>query len=92
MAPYAFHAHAKDFHIRHRELPDPGKGFFQSRAGTYLRGAIIGHGDVPVKACLAALKKTGYDKTISVEFEGMEDPLTGIAIGAENLRRYWEEA
>lgn len=92
VAPYAFHAHAKDFHIRHRELPNPGQGFFQSRAGTYLRGAIIGHGDVPVKACLAALKKTGYDKTLSVEFEGMEDPLTGIAIGAENLRRYWEEA
>ena len=91
VAPYAFHAHAKDFHIRHRELPDPGRGYFQSRAGTWLRGSIVGHGDVPVKACLAALKKTGYDSTLTVEFEGLEDPILGVSIGLENLRRYWEE-
>ena len=91
VAPYAFHAHAKDFHIRKRELPDPGQGFFQSRAGTWLRGAIVGHGDVPVKACLAALKKTGYNGALTVEFEGLEDPTLGVTIGLENLQRYWEE-
>jgi sugar phosphate isomerase/epimerase len=91
VAPYAFHAHAKDFHIRKREMQDPGRGYFQSRAGTWLRGAIVGHGDVPVKACLAALKKTGYDAALTVEFEGLEDPVLGVTIGLENLRRYWEE-
>lgn len=91
VAPYAFHVHAKDFYIRRRELPDPGRGFFQSRAGTWLRGAIIGHGDVLVKTCLAALKRAGYDGALTVEFEGMEDPELGVTIGLSNLRRYWEE-
>lgn len=87
-APYAFYAHAKDFHIKDGNGPDPGEGFFTSRNGTYLRGAIIGQGNVPVLHCLRALKRAGYDGTISVEFEGMEDCLTGIRIGLANMRKY----
>lgn len=88
VAPYAFHAHAKDFHVKPGTADNPGAGWFQSRAGNYLRGAIIGHGNVPVKQCLRLLKKAGYDGVCSIEFEGMEDPLLGIAKGLENLRRY----
>lgn len=91
VAPYAFYAHAKDFHIKSAMEPNPGEGFFRSRNGSYLRGAIIGHGDVPVKHCLAALKRAGFDGTIALEFEGMENPITAIAIGAANVRRYWNE-
>ena len=40
VAPYAFHVHAKDFHIKSAMEPNPGAGFFRSRNGTYLRGAI----------------------------------------------------
>lgn len=91
-APYAFYAHAKDFHVKSGMMPDPGEGFFRSRGGNYLRGSIIGHGDVPVKQCIAALKKAGYDGAVAIEFEGMEDPLKGIGIGLANLRRYIEQA
>lgn len=87
LAPYAFHVHAKDFHVKPGWAPDPGEGWFQSRAGNYLRGAIIGHGEVPVAQCLRVLRKAGYDGVCSVEFEGMEEPLKGIAIGLANLRR-----
>ncbi len=87
LAPYAFHAHAKDFHVKPGTADNPGAGWFQSRAGNYLRGAIIGHGNVPVKHCLRLLKKAGYDGFCSVEFEGLEDPRMGIAKGLENLRR-----
>ena len=66
----------------------PGRGFFRSRGGRYLRGTIIGHGDVPVAACLGILKEAGYAGGLGIEFEGMEDCLEGIAIGLENLRRY----
>ncbi|MBR6058397.1 MAG: hypothetical protein IKP58_09555, partial [Victivallales bacterium] len=62
--------------------------WFQSRAGNYLRGAIIGHGNVPVAQCVRNLIQKGYDGVLSIEFEGMEDVLTGIAIGQENLRRF----
>jgi hypothetical protein len=32
-APYAFHVHAKDFHIKSGMLPNPGQGWFRSRGG-----------------------------------------------------------
>lgn len=86
--PYAFHVHAKDFHVKSGNGPNPGQGWFRSRAGNFLRGAIIGHGEVPVTQCLGIMKRAGYDGVLSIEFEGMEDPLSGIAVGLENLRRF----
>lgn len=90
LLPYVKHVHAKDFHIKSGNEPDPGEGFFRSRGGNYLRGAIIGQGNVPVYQCIQNIKRSGYDGYISVEFEGMEDCLKGIRIGAENLRKYCE--
>ena len=92
VAPYAFNVHAKDFHIKDGMLPDPGRGYFRTRGGQWLRGAIVGHGNVPVRQCLRVMKDAGYDGAVAIEFEGMEDPLEGIAIGLENLRRYIAEA
>jgi sugar phosphate isomerase/epimerase len=89
-ARYAFHVHAKDFHFKSGMMPDPGEGWFRSRGGNWLRGAIVGHGDVPVLPCLAVLKRAGYDGTVSLEFEGMEDPILGITIGYNNLKRFVE--
>ncbi len=91
MMPYAFHCHAKDFHVKSGMAPNPGTGWFQSRAGNWLRGSIIGHGDVPVRQCLRTMKRAGYDGVLSIEFEGMEDVLTGLAIGLANLRRFVQE-
>lgn len=88
VAPYAFFVHAKDFHVKSGSGPHPGKGFFETRGGNYLRGAIIGHGDVPVQQCLRILKNAGYDGYVSIEFEGMEDPILGVSVGLENLENY----
>ncbi|BCJ98592.1 sugar phosphate isomerase/epimerase family protein [Anaerocolumna chitinilytica] len=92
LAPYAFYAHAKDFHMKSAMLPDPGEGFFKTRSGNYLRGAIVGHGDVPVLHCIKALKNARYDGYISIEFEGMEENMKALTIGMNNLRRYIKEA
>lgn len=88
LMPYAFHIHVKDFHIKPGTYPNPGPGWFLSRGGNYLRGAIIGHGDVPVVQCLKIIKNANYDGTLSIEFEGIEDPITGIPIGFQNLKNY----
>ncbi|MBQ3140721.1 MAG: sugar phosphate isomerase/epimerase [Clostridia bacterium] len=91
-APYAVHVHAKDFHVKSGQYGNPGRGFFYTtRSGNHLRGAIIGHGDVPVRQCISILKANGYDGYVSIEFEGMEDPYDAIPIGMENLRRYIAE-
>ena len=86
-AQYAFHVHAKDFYYRSGTLEKPGTGYFMTRAGNYLKGTIIGHGVVPLKQCLETLKRNEYDGFVAIEFEGMEDPLEAIRIGAQNLRR-----
>ena len=87
-ARYAFYVHAKDFIVKSGQQANPGRGFFMSRGGNFLRGTIIGHGDVPVMQFLYALKRAGYDGFITIEFEGMEDCIDGLSIGLDNLKRY----
>ncbi len=92
LAPFAFHVHAKDFHVKSGLLPNPGKGWFASRAGNYLCGTVVGFGDVPVLQCLSILKKSGYDGVVSVEFEGNEDNLFAVEVAHENLRKFISQA
>jgi sugar phosphate isomerase/epimerase len=92
VAPFAKHVHAKDFHVRQGNLPDPGRGWFRTRAGNWLRGAIVGHGEVPVAQCLGILVRAGYKGNVSLEFEGIEDANVGVSIGLENLKRFVAEA
>ena len=87
MAPYAFHVHCKDFHFKAGTELVPPDGFFMTRGGNFLRGAIIGHGVVPVKQCLKILKNAGYNGYLTVEFEGMEYPKTGVACGLNTLKK-----
>lgn len=91
VAPYVKYVHAKDFVWKSFYDANPGEGAFQTRAGNYLRGTIVGHGNVPVKQCLRTLKAAGYDDTVAIEFEGMEDPIDALRIGLANLKRYWDE-
>ncbi|UVI31992.1 sugar phosphate isomerase/epimerase family protein [Paenibacillus spongiae] len=82
--------HAKDFYIRPSNQ-DPGEGWFRSFGGSYLRGAIVGQGDIDIRGVLRTIKQSGYDGFISIEFEGMEDCLLGSRIGMDNVRRIWSE-
>ena len=81
--PYASMIHLKDFYVRN-EKTNPGEGWFKSRAGKYLRGAIFGHGDIDTTAIMKIIHKSGYNGYISIEFEGMEDCRTGSRIGMAN--------
>ena len=79
--PYTVHVHVKDFLYRKTEgllaLP---QGFFKTRNGNLLRGTVLGHGDVPVAACIKAIREYGYDGTVSLEFEGAEENLTALRL------------
>ncbi len=87
LAPYAFHVHAKDFHMKSGICMNPGWGWFLSKHGNYLRGAIIGHGEVPLKECINILKTYGYNDVLSIEFEGIEDVFSAIDSGHSNLKK-----
>lgn len=86
LSQYAGHVHAKDFYIRPATKSYLMDGFFTSRGGAYLRGAILGHGDLPVQQCLKTLINSGYDDYIVLEFEGLEDCIKGTTIGFNVLR------
>lgn len=90
--PYASLIHFKDFYFRPYDQ-HPGDGeWFKTVHGNYLRGAIIGQGDIDIRRIVKLIKGSGYDGYITVEFEGMEECRLGSKIGMDNLRRLWEEA
>lgn len=83
--------HLKDFYLRPAAQP-PGEGWFQTISGNYLRGAVLGNGDIDMRAVLQAVKSSGYDGYLSLEFEGVEDCKYGARVGLANARRLWDEA
>jgi sugar phosphate isomerase/epimerase len=86
--PYAFHVHAKDFLWKSGREPKPDDSWFPTRVGNYLRGTILGHGEVSAAQCIEYIKKTGYDGTISLEFEGPEEPLEAVRRGYEFIKAH----
>lgn len=87
--PFASMVHAKDFY---RRALNPGEGWFRSSGGTYLRGAIVGQGDLDIRSIMRIIRQSGYDGYMSIEFEGMEPCVEGTRIALANARRLWEEA
>lgn len=85
-APYTFHVHAKDFLLKSGDVDCP-KGFFTTLGGNHIRGTAVGHGVVPVKNCITALKRVGYDGYVSIEFEGMEDNIPALEAGLDFLKK-----
>ncbi|WP_054022942.1 sugar phosphate isomerase/epimerase family protein [Bacillus sp. FJAT-28004] len=82
--------HIKDFYYR-PSTENPGEGWFKSKGGNWLRGAIVGHGDIAMPQVLRAVKESGYDDYISIEFEGLEDCRFGTRLGFEFVKRVWNE-
>ena len=88
LMPYVSFVHAKDFHIKSGDNIAPCDGFFTTRGGTHLRGAVLGHGNVPVYQCLSLVKNSGYDYFITLEFEGCEEPKMACEWGLNTLKKY----
>lgn len=88
---YASLVHFKDFYVRPYDQ-DPGAGkWFRTTNENYLRGAIVGQGDINIRAIVKLIKDSGYDGNITLEFEGMEECRVASKIGMDNIRRFWDE-
>jgi len=89
--PYASLVHVKDFYIRpYYESPSGGEWFVTTH-GNYLRGAILGHGDINIRQIVKLIKASGYDSYITLEFEGMEECRSGAKLGFDYVKRIWNE-
>ena len=87
LLPHICFVHVKDAFFKSGMTYDPGRGFNRTRGGNFRRSTILGHGDVPVYQILTAIKKSGYDGYVSLEFEGIEETMMAVEISAENLKR-----
>ncbi|MDR1665167.1 MAG: sugar phosphate isomerase/epimerase [Clostridiales bacterium] len=97
MLPFATTVHMKDFYIRQNDPGDATQfdcsgSWFRSTGGRYLRGSILGQGDMNIPEILKVIKATGYDGNFFIEFEGMEDCLYGTKVSLDNLKRIYKEA
>jgi sugar phosphate isomerase/epimerase len=87
LAHLAAHVHLKDFHFKDGGGFYPGEGWFATKTGDYIRGAIVGHGDVGVLKCIKSLDEIGYGGWLTIEFEGIEDALFAVEQGLKNTKR-----
>lgn len=89
--PYASLIHFKDFYVRPYD-ENPGEGaWIETTNGNFIRGSILGQGDVEVRKIVKLIKDSGYDGYITLEFEGMEECRLASKIGMDNIRRFFEE-
>lgn len=84
VADVAAMVHFKDF----VSAPDTYTGWtFTSLMGRRFIGSTIGEGDVDLAACIAALRGAGFKGWFSLEYEGVDDPLTAVPKSVANARR-----
>ena len=62
---FVVHAHFKDWDIR----STPAEGCRQMLDGSYYRPALIGKGNVNTIGCWKAMKQSGYNGYINIEYE-----------------------
>lgn len=87
---YASMVHFKDFYVR-PSYRNPGEGWFRSFTGNYLRGAVVGQGDIDMYEVIRIIKASGYDGYVSIEFEGKEECKWGTKAAIDNAVRIWNE-
>lgn len=81
--------HLKDFYLR-PAADRKGEGWFRTSHGNYLRGAIVGDGDIPMREVLRIVKQSGFDGYLSIEFEGMEECKRATRLALANARAIWD--
>lgn len=87
LLPFAATVHFKDFYIRDDDLLLDKEGWTKTNGGNYFRGAIVGQGELPVAKLMRNLKASGYDGTVCIEYEGVEDCCKGSQVSMENVRK-----
>ena len=85
VAPYAYMVHFKDF------IPAPEgqtEHIYGALDGSRYLGAAVGEGMVQLDSCISLLRRAGFDGWLSVEYEGVEDPMTAVHRCLQNARSY----
>jgi len=83
VADHVVHAHFKDWERRDVET----EGFRKMLDGRWYKPALIGEGVVDHRACLKAMKESGYESCINIEYEGNKySPTDAVRKAVDYLR------
>lgn len=74
----AYMCHFKDF--------VEAEGVYSSLSGKSFAGTVIGEGQVDLKGCIQALRKSGFDGWCSLEYEGTGDPIDEVERSLNSAR------
>lgn len=85
VASYANMVHFKDFKLAPAGQHDH---VYRALDGRGYVGTAVGEGEVELERCIQTLKDSGFDGWLSVEYEGIEDPMTAVPRSIANARRY----
>jgi sugar phosphate isomerase/epimerase len=85
VASYAYMVHFKDFVS---EPPGHQGLAYESLDGRRYVGMAVGDGEVELGKCIDALRASGFNGWLSVEYEGEEDPLSAIPRSIANARKF----
>jgi sugar phosphate isomerase/epimerase len=96
LLPFAATVHFKDFIVRKDGTACGASGpakfevaaWLTTNYGNYVKGTIVGDGDVDVVRIAKYIKASGYDGAVSIEFEGMEECKAASKISLQNVKRY----
>jgi len=96
LLPFAATIHFKDFLIRKDGTACGASGpaefkvaaWLTTNYGNYLKGTIVGDGDVDVVRIADYIKESGYDGAVAIEFEGMEECKIASLTSLMNVKRY----
>ncbi len=91
--PYIVHVHLKDYLWKPSTSSHPGKYWYKTIAGNYLRDTVIGHGCIDFESIFKLLHDNGYDGTFSLECGGLEwQNYNNTSLCVDNALRLWENA
>lgn len=82
---HVVHVHFKDWYISN--IPPEDEGWREMLDGKFYKSALIGEGDVNTKGCWNALRNSGYNGYINIEYESNDIPADkAIKQAADYLR------
>ncbi|MDR0999274.1 MAG: sugar phosphate isomerase/epimerase [Clostridiales bacterium] len=95
LLPYAATIHFKDFLVRKNGLANGAGGpatfsvasWLTTNYGNFLRGTIVGDGDIDTPRIVNEIVGSGYDGALAIEFEGPEECKLATQKSLANLKR-----
>ena len=84
LATRAAMCHLKDFRV----VPDNYAGVaYVGTEGLKFAGTAIGEGEVDLPDCVSSLTQAGFDGWLNIEYEGEEDPFSGVSRSVDYARK-----